>query len=313
LYLKNHYIEDLSPLEGLTKLEKLTVWGSYVSDIECLENLTSLKQLNLQDNSIEDISALTNLINLEELILSDNQISEISSLEGMKKIQKLQLVNNNVSLIESLRNMKNINWLWLGENPIEDYSPVISYYDSLEYTDFEPTRIVDDPNVAPMYTQQIDEELPEIIDVVGASINFENSTFDIKLNVRNMPDKMQINSPELDEDNEEYRWWVTFSDGYTKYIVDISYYKGSLEQSILWKNEYMDSFESYLGKIKDTGGVFPEVSYVGPTEIQFYSYDNSIHMQGILPEGFGTVTSAEIGTFHDDGIEVYEDSMEIQE
>lgn len=317
LYLVDHHLVDLSPLKGLTKLERLTVSkADFIRDIECLGNLINLKQLNLEKNMIEDISPLSKMTHLEEVILSNNLISDISCFEAMSNLQKLQLANNNISVIESLRNMKNLKWLWLGENPIEDYSPVVSYYDVLEYIDFEPKVIIEDLAAKPMYTQQIDEKLPEIIDIVGATIKVDDGKFDIKLNVRNIPDKIQVNSPYLGEDDDEYlydeyMWQATVSDGNRKCRAEIVYTKGDHNQDILYKKEFPDAFYSYVAEVNETEGNVSSFSHIGPMEMHFNSYDNSVQMKGSLPEGFGTIASVEIDTFYDDGIDYFKDSMKV--
>ena len=58
-------LEDIKPLENLTKLESISLWGAKVSDLAPLSKLMSLKHLNLRGCPVTDITPLTKLKNLK--------------------------------------------------------------------------------------------------------------------------------------------------------------------------------------------------------------------------------------------------------
>jgi CBS domain-containing protein len=84
LSLPGNEITDLSPLAGLTNLEKLVLRFNPISDVTPLKGLTNLEMLDLSYNKISDLSPLKGLTNLKELDLEGNPISE-DQKEMLKK------------------------------------------------------------------------------------------------------------------------------------------------------------------------------------------------------------------------------------
>jgi hypothetical protein len=84
-----NYISDLSPLEGLIKLEHLTLKGNQIIDVSPLETLTELITLNLNINFIEDISPLANCTQLVDLRFNNNLVDDISSLSSLANLECL--------------------------------------------------------------------------------------------------------------------------------------------------------------------------------------------------------------------------------
>jgi len=58
-------LKDIKPLENLTKLESISLWGTKVSDLSPLSKLMSLKHLNLRGCPVTDITPLSKLKNLK--------------------------------------------------------------------------------------------------------------------------------------------------------------------------------------------------------------------------------------------------------
>ena len=76
---------DLSPLAGLTKLERLYVCCDSISDISALSGMTNMRELWIWgNNNITDISALSGMTQMTDLWIKGNQISDISALANMK-------------------------------------------------------------------------------------------------------------------------------------------------------------------------------------------------------------------------------------
>lgn len=96
LNFPDNEIEDITPLQNLTKLKGIGLNGNKIKNIASLSKLTNLYQLVLDHNQIEDISALKNLTNLQEVNLGYNCISDVSPLDG-KKMNNLYLNNQTVT------------------------------------------------------------------------------------------------------------------------------------------------------------------------------------------------------------------------
>ena len=106
---------DLTPLAGLTKLERLRLYGVIISDMAPLRNLTELKDLALNYtygiSEIPDLSKLTELVHLQ---LENNQITDISGVRGLTNLRQLKLGGNrNLSDLTPLATLRNLEILRL--------------------------------------------------------------------------------------------------------------------------------------------------------------------------------------------------------
>ena len=119
-------VSDLSPLTGLTQLERLDLWQNSVSDISALTGLTNLTHLGLVGNDISDVSVLTGLTKLESLWLDGNPISDISALAGLTQLTRLGLDNTSISDISALAGLTNLTWARMERNNISDVSPLVA-------------------------------------------------------------------------------------------------------------------------------------------------------------------------------------------
>ena len=119
-------VSDLSPLEGLTQLERLDLWQNSVTDISALIGLTNLTHLGLVGNNISDMSVLTGLTNLESLWLDGNPIADISALAGLTQLIRLGLDSTSISDISALAGLTNLTWMRMERNNISDLSPLVA-------------------------------------------------------------------------------------------------------------------------------------------------------------------------------------------
>ena len=120
LDLYKHKISDLSPLAGLTELEKLSLVHNQITDISPLKGLTNLEKLGLWDNQITDVSPLAGLTNLEVLGLHRNKISDLSPLKGLTNLKALWLHGNQISDISPLKGLTKLEGMDLKANPISE-------------------------------------------------------------------------------------------------------------------------------------------------------------------------------------------------
>lgn len=125
--------KDLSPIEGLSNLEKLYLinsssvilnfsklknlqflsldWSKKITGLENLTNLNILKVWKFSENNIEPLSGLVNLSKLE--IIG----STITNLQGVGKLTNLERID-----LESCKDLKNLNGLHENHQKLEHFS-----------------------------------------------------------------------------------------------------------------------------------------------------------------------------------------------
>ncbi len=128
LLLDHNDISDISPLSSLVAMEVLKLHNNQIEDISVLSQFPGLRYVRLNNNQISDISVLANLRavggNDRRLLLHDNKITNISALSKFTDLEFLSLKNNQIRNISALSNLKELQVLHLGNNVIEDISPL---------------------------------------------------------------------------------------------------------------------------------------------------------------------------------------------
>lgn len=124
LSLYNTSAEDISCLGDLKNLTSLYIDGTKVSDLECLSSLTSLETLYMDD--LENIKADTISLpaSLEMLSCVNNNLDNIEFISSCDKIRNINACNNNISDLSPLENLENISIVNFSHNKITDISPV---------------------------------------------------------------------------------------------------------------------------------------------------------------------------------------------
>ncbi len=117
-------IREITGLEYMTNLEKLTLRESNVKDISAISKLRGLKYVDLTSNSIESIHPIEQLENINMLFLRDNKISDLTPLSKMKKIKTLDLIGNNIKDIQPLFTLSTMKQLYLANNQISDLTGI---------------------------------------------------------------------------------------------------------------------------------------------------------------------------------------------
>ncbi|WP_254489947.1 leucine-rich repeat domain-containing protein [Bacillus thuringiensis] len=117
-------ITEITGLEYMTNLEKLTLRESNVKDISAISKLRGLKYVDLTSNSIESIHPIEQLENINMLFLRDNKISDLTPLSKMKKIKTLDLIGNNIKDIQPLFTLSTMKQLYLANNQISDLTGI---------------------------------------------------------------------------------------------------------------------------------------------------------------------------------------------
>ncbi|PGS91138.1 internalin, partial [Bacillus anthracis] len=99
---KGNEIKDITGLEYMTNLEKLTLEGVGLKNIEFISNLKQLNNVNVSHNQIEDITPLSSLENLQWLNLTGNRIKDVSVLGSMLDLLSLKLAENEIRDVRPL-------------------------------------------------------------------------------------------------------------------------------------------------------------------------------------------------------------------
>lgn len=114
LDLSYNEISDITPLQGLTSLKKLTLsnntrYGIIINLIP-LMNLSKLEELDISSNELTSIDVVKYLPNLRILDASNNDITNFHPLNGRRYLEKLDISNNkaetlNLGTLESLKSL----------------------------------------------------------------------------------------------------------------------------------------------------------------------------------------------------------------
>ena len=99
---KGNEIKDITGLEYMTNLEKLTLEGVGLKNIEFISNLKQLNNVNVSHNQIEDITPLSSLENLQWLNLEDNHIKDVTVIGSMLNLFSLNLAGNEIRDVRPL-------------------------------------------------------------------------------------------------------------------------------------------------------------------------------------------------------------------
>ncbi len=158
------YAEDLSPLSGLTSLEKLNLAHMSAKNLAPLSNLTNLSYLDLSNTYVTDLSpiaqlpklatlvfesmeahqleTLPELTNLRCLDLSFCEIEDLSLLSGMSRLEELDLSNLDLTDLSSLASLTNLRVLDIGLaiSQEQDISP-LSQLSKLQELDLSSCQV----------------------------------------------------------------------------------------------------------------------------------------------------------------------------
>ena len=156
LHVGYNEIRNLQPLKGLTRLNRLYIFGNRgITNIEPLRNLSALAAFNgggcritnldpirkltaltsvaiHYQGELKNIEPLANLTQLRNLHADGNQIADIRPLANLIQLRELRLNRNRIVDVNPLANLVNLDKLWIENNLIVDHSPL----DGLSISDF---------------------------------------------------------------------------------------------------------------------------------------------------------------------------------
>ncbi|WP_101067820.1 leucine-rich repeat domain-containing protein [Roseovarius salinarum] len=86
LDLENTKIADITPLQGLGKLQGLDLSATQVADLAPLTGVENLQGLSLRETRVADIAALTNLENLQGLDLRQTRVADLRPIADLPRL-----------------------------------------------------------------------------------------------------------------------------------------------------------------------------------------------------------------------------------
>jgi len=205
LSITNRTIEDLSFLEGMSRLksldlsgctvsadlgilktlpalEKLTMRGCSISSLSFLEGAPALKHLDLSSNAIGNLAPLASVPTLQTLNLRDNAVADVSALSGMAELKELDLGENVLTSIAPLAACTRLTSLDVSENRLTDLAAVRSLT-ALTSLLAEKNQITDcSPAAACTELRKLDISNNQITDITSLSTLTKMTEFDFSYN-----------------------------------------------------------------------------------------------------------------------------------
>lgn len=142
IILSYNELTDLSPLSGLTQLQKLTYHNNKVKDLSYAKNLKKLKVLGAENNGISDLSPLSGMTELTEIWLKNNNFSDVTPLKNCTKVQYLSIAKNPVSDCSAFSGMKKLKGIHLNGCKLKSLEP-FSGCTMLEYAYVGENQLTD--------------------------------------------------------------------------------------------------------------------------------------------------------------------------
>jgi Leucine-rich repeat (LRR) protein len=124
-FSENFSISDLTPVQKLSRLERLSFTGTSVNSLEPLDKMITLQSLHCGKNPITDLTPIAGLPKLTHLDFSNSQVEELMPIQNMTQIENLKFSGTPVKRLKYLVNMKNLKVLEL-------YNTKVSGLDELD-------------------------------------------------------------------------------------------------------------------------------------------------------------------------------------
>lgn len=163
----NYIVSNLDLIKNFKNLKKLSVGLNtrnldenddieYISDLSPLEGLTKLETLSLSGNSVSEFSSLAKLPKLRELTCTYSALSDISSVEQLKNLSYVNFIYNGISDVTPLTKLPQLKTIYLDYNYIQDVSPFSELNpDVLEFLSLDMNSISDDTPLKFLGTEKV--------------------------------------------------------------------------------------------------------------------------------------------------------------
>ena len=126
-------VSDLSPLSGLTALQRLDCTNTRVSDLSPLSGLTALQRLDCLGTRVSDLSPLSGLTALQKFDCQHTRVSDLSPLSGLTALQSLSCDSTRVSDLGPLKALPNLTGLEGYQCDITKWSSELFCREQIDY------------------------------------------------------------------------------------------------------------------------------------------------------------------------------------
>ncbi len=117
-------LEDISGIEGLSRLTNLDLTCDKVKDYAPLGALIALELLEVHSGTAKDFTFLRHLPRLKELRASCSLFSDLSLLQNINDVVHLDVSDTPITDLKPLEQAQSLRELLMGETPIEDIGPL---------------------------------------------------------------------------------------------------------------------------------------------------------------------------------------------
>ncbi len=111
LYLGAGSIDDLTPIESLTKLENLRISLNPITDLKPLAKMTKMDRLDLGHTKVADLSPLEGMTAMTDLQLDDTPVIDVTPLAKLTKLEQLSLQRTPVKDLAPLKTLTKLKVL----------------------------------------------------------------------------------------------------------------------------------------------------------------------------------------------------------
>lgn len=119
-------LEDISGIEGLSRLTNLDLTCRKVKDYAPLGALIALELLEVHSETVNDFTFLRHLPRLKELRASSSLFSDLSLLQNINAVAQLDVSNTPITDLKPLEQAQSLRELFVGVTPVEDIGPLAS-------------------------------------------------------------------------------------------------------------------------------------------------------------------------------------------
>jgi Leucine-rich repeat (LRR) protein len=127
LSMSNNALKTLPDLSQLTQLSRLNLDSNQLTSIQKLAGLPRLQYVDLSNNPLVNLEGLADMPALKRIVLQNAKGEGLKNLQGMKNLPKLieiNLTRNSLSSVQDLLPFKALKVVILNDNFIEDIAPL---------------------------------------------------------------------------------------------------------------------------------------------------------------------------------------------
>jgi len=110
-YVLTDSIPTKEQLHEISNITEIDISNTIINDLQPLQQLTKLKFLKASNTGINSISILSGLFDLEELDVSNTQVASLMPLIGNLKLKKLKLDSTQINDLTPIGNLQMLSYL----------------------------------------------------------------------------------------------------------------------------------------------------------------------------------------------------------